>query len=95
MAATVTISPVGPYTKGQALTLTVTDAPRKSTPASQEVDNITVTNPDTNAVIYTGQIKGQPIAGVPAKPFGVVDDSGRAWTQKSDDGTTEVLTGTF
>jgi hypothetical protein len=87
MAPTLSISPTT-YKRGDTLTLTVTDAPRPSTPA--EHDLITVTNPATGQISTPTPID---LPAVPPQPFAVKDTSPRVWTQTSDDGTKATFTG--
>lgn len=97
MALTAVITPAS-YKQGDVITLTVSDAPRKSSPAVPGTPAVSqtasVTNPDTgasvNVTIGWPAVAGSPA--VPAKPFGVADPN-RTWVIKSDDGTTAVYNG--
>lgn len=90
MALSAVVTPAS-YKQGDAITLTVSDAPRKSSPGTPAVSETTVvTNPDTGATLNV-TVGWPAVAGSPAKPFGIADPN-RVWALKSDDGTTAVYT---
>ena len=53
---------------------------------------LTVTS-DKRKVTVSVQSAGETAVGTAVFPVTVTDDSGRAWTRKSDDGTTAIYTG--
>lgn len=93
MAPVLSLSPASGYKPGDKLTLTVTDATRGKAAVAEVDQELDVTNPESGAVGHESIVFGA-VPAVPAKPFTVVDSSGRVWTQVSDDGTKAVFTAT-